>query len=164
MGKRNYLIEGVSGTGKSSVCRELRRRGYAAVDGDNELAYQGDPQNGEKTEGRSHEHHIWDVEKVQALVSTTDDEATFFCGGSRNFHHFIDLFDEVFILEVDATTLNARLDSRLDDDWGKSESQRALILRLHKTKEDTPSGVSIDATRPLEHVVDEILTRTQGAF
>ncbi len=44
MGKRNYLIEGVSGTGKGSVCQELRRRGYAAVDGDNELAYQGDPQ------------------------------------------------------------------------------------------------------------------------
>ena len=29
MGKRNYLIEGVSGTGKTSVCHELRRRGYA---------------------------------------------------------------------------------------------------------------------------------------
>lgn len=162
MGKRNYLIEGVSGTGKSAVCRELRRRGYAAVDGDNELAYQGDPQTGEKTEGRSHAHHIWDVEKVRALVSNTDDEATFFCGGSRNFHRFIDLFNEVFILEVDEATLNARLDSRPNDDWGKSKSQRALILRLHKTKADTPgSGVAIDATRPLEHVVDEILTRTQ---
>jgi hypothetical protein len=57
MGKRNYLIEGISGTGKSAVCRELRRRGYAAVDGDNELAYQGDPQTGEKTEGFGHEHH-----------------------------------------------------------------------------------------------------------
>ncbi len=28
MGVRNYLIEGVSGTGKTSVCDELRRRGY----------------------------------------------------------------------------------------------------------------------------------------
>jgi predicted ATPase len=28
MAKRNYLVEGVSGTGKSSVCDELRRRGY----------------------------------------------------------------------------------------------------------------------------------------
>jgi len=162
MGKRNYLIEGVSGTGKSSVCQELRRRGYAAVDGDNELAYQGDPQTGVKTEGLGHEHHIWDVEKVKALVSKKDDEATFFCGGSRNFHRFLDLFDGVFLLEVDEATLNARLDSRPDNAWYKSKSQRTLILRLHKTKEDIPSsGVTIDATRPLEQVVDEILTRTQ---
>lgn len=150
---------------KSSVCQELRRRGYAAVDGDSELAYQGDPQTGEKTEGFGHEHHIWDVEKVKTLISNKDDEATFFCGGSRNFHRFLDLFDGVFILEVDEATLNARLDSRPDNEWGKNKSQRALILRLHKTKEDIPSsGVTIDATRPLEQVVDEILTRTQVEF
>src|SRR5471030_464965 len=68
MGRRNYLIEGVSGTGKTSVCEELRRRGYAAIHGDRELAYQGDPATGEKTEGRHHEHHIWDVAKVRALA------------------------------------------------------------------------------------------------
>jgi hypothetical protein len=65
MGKRNYLIEGVSGTGKSSVCQELRRRGYVAIDGDRELAYQGDPTTGEKTEGCGYEHHMWDGEKVK---------------------------------------------------------------------------------------------------
>jgi Cdc6-like AAA superfamily ATPase len=45
MGMRNYLIEGVSGTGKTSVCKELQRRGYYAINGDTELAYQGDPGN-----------------------------------------------------------------------------------------------------------------------
>jgi broad-specificity NMP kinase len=40
MVKRNYLVEGVSGTGKSSVCDELRRRGYKAINGDRELAYR----------------------------------------------------------------------------------------------------------------------------
>ena len=54
-------------------------------------------------------------------------------------------------------TLNERLDSR-DDDWGRGKSERDLILRLHATKEDTPSGgVVIDATQPLVGVVDEIL-------
>jgi hypothetical protein len=48
MGKRNYLIEGVSGAGKTSVCQELRRRGYVAINGDRELAYQGDPTTGQK--------------------------------------------------------------------------------------------------------------------
>jgi len=154
MGKRNYLIEGVSGTGKSSVCHELRRRGYAAINGDQELAYQGNPATGEKTEGLRHEYHIWDVEKVRRLAADQADEATFFCGGSRNFKRFIDLFDEVFILDVDARTLNERLDSR-PDSWGKRKSERDLILRLHATKEDTPPGVVIDATQPLTGVVDE---------
>ncbi|MDP2778130.1 MAG: hypothetical protein Q8O48_10855, partial [Anaerolineales bacterium] len=145
MGKRNYLIEGVSGTGKSSVWQELRRRGYAAINGDRELAYQGDPTTGEKTEGFSHEHHIWDVEEVRRLAANQDDEVTFFCGGSRNFNQFIDLFDEIFILDVDAETLNERLDNRTDNDTGKSKSERELILRLHATKEDLPSsGIVID--------------------
>ena len=69
MGKRNYLIEGVSGTDKSLVCQELRRCGYVAIDGDRELAYQGDPTTGEKTEGFGHAHHIWDGEKVRSLAS-----------------------------------------------------------------------------------------------
>ena len=48
MGMRNYLIEGVSGTGKTSVCKELQRRGYYAINGDTELAYQGDPETGKQ--------------------------------------------------------------------------------------------------------------------
>ena len=158
MGKRNFLVEGVSGTGKSSVCRELRRRGFAAVDGDRELAYQGDPTTGERTEGVTHEHHIWDMEKVRSIAANQEEAVTFFCGGSRNFRHFLDLFDEVFVLEVDVDTLNQRLDLRDDDDWGKHPSERELILRLHASKEDIPSGgIALDGTKPLAEVVDEIL-------
>ena len=65
MGIRNYLIEGLSGTGKTSVCNELQRRGYHAIHGDRELAYRGDPETGEPTEGFAHEHHIWHVDKVR---------------------------------------------------------------------------------------------------
>ncbi len=46
VGVRNYLIEGVSGTGKTSVCEELQRRGYHAVHGDRELASLGSPVSG----------------------------------------------------------------------------------------------------------------------
>lgn len=47
MGIRNYLIEGVSGTGKTSVAIELQRRGYHVIHDDRELVYQGDPRTGE---------------------------------------------------------------------------------------------------------------------
>ncbi len=43
MGARNYLIEGVSCSGKTTVCDELLRRGFQAIHGDRQLAYQGDP-------------------------------------------------------------------------------------------------------------------------
>ncbi len=159
MGRRNYLVEGVSGTGKTSVCDELQRRGYQAVHGDRELAYQGDAATGAAVEGGSHEHHLWWVEKVEALVADQNEAATFFCGGSRNFSDFIDLFDGVFVLEVDLETLRRRLEQRPEDEFGGRPSDRELIERLHESGEDTPDGTVIDATAPLARVVDEILRR-----
>jgi broad-specificity NMP kinase len=171
MGIRNYLIEGVSGTGKTSVARELERRGHAVVHGDNELAYYGDPRTGETLDelglARVREdilfgqrHWIWDVRKVEALVADHRFERLFFCGGSRNFSRFIGLFDRVFVLDVDAGTLERRLRTRGDDEFGGRAEERALVLRLQATREDIPKGdVVIDATMPIAHVVDEILAR-----
>jgi hypothetical protein len=150
MGIRNYLVEGVSGTGKTSVCDELQRRGVQAVHGDRELAYQGG----------GHAHHIWDVGKVEALIRDKAHAMSFFCGGSRNFHRFIHLFDGVFVLDVDAGTLERRLAARPEDEFGGRASEREFVLRLHATKEDVPKdGVVIDATAPVARVVDEILKR-----
>ena len=162
MGVRNYLVEGVSGSGKTSVWRELNRRGYHAINGDRDLAYQGDPETGEATDTAEHEHHIWDVGRVQALVTEEHEPITFFCGGSRNFSKFIDLFDEVFVLDVDLGTLHRRLDQRPSDEWGSKPSERDLIVRLHRTRQDIPrTGVVIDATPPLADVVDKILRHTR---
>ena len=162
MGIRNYLVEGVSGTGKSSVCEELQLRGYHAVDGDRELAYQGDPETGEPTGGFTHEHHIWHVDQVEALVANQDEAVTFFGGGSRNFSKFMDLFDGVLVLEVDCDTLNRRLDERPDDQWGGKPPERELIARLRQTKEDIPkNGIIIEATAPVERVVDEIVRQSE---
>jgi hypothetical protein len=59
--------------------------------------------------------------------------------------------------------MNRRIDERValdPTDFGGKPEERELAVRLHQTKEDIPrSGIIIDATRPLEHVVDEILTR-----
>ena len=164
MGNRNYLIEGVSGTGKTTVCKELRRRGFHAVNGDTDLAYQGDPETGDPTDDvPSHWHHIWDVDRVRAMVADQSERFTFFCGGSRNFSKFQGLFDGVFVLEIDLDTLHRRLDQRPDGEFGARQSERDLIVRLHRTKEDTPQdGIPIDATAPLAQVVDEIVRRARA--
>jgi adenylate kinase family enzyme len=175
MGVRNYLIEGVSGTGKTAVAEELQRRGYHVLHGDRELVYQGDPETGERLDAPAHahemdkavwqqKHHVWDIDKVKSVINDRSKSASFFCGGSRNISHFIDLLDEVFVLEVgDIEILNRRLDERVardPADWGGKPEERKLVARLHATKEEIPdSGVVIDATAPLKLVVDEILSR-----
>ena len=97
---------------------------------------------------------------MRALVADQREAVTFFCGGSRNFAKFLDLFDGVFVLEVDIDTLHRRLDDRPDSEWGGGRPvDRELVARLHRTKEDLPPGVAIDATAPITRVVDEILRR-----
>jgi UDP:flavonoid glycosyltransferase YjiC (YdhE family) len=160
VGVRNYLVEGVSGAGKTAVADELTRRGFRAVHGDRELAYQGDPVTGAPTDTADHEHHLWDVEQVRALVADTSEPVTFFCGGSRNVGSLVDLFDGVFVLEVDRETLVRRLEARPAGEWGSAPAERAQVLRLHASGADVPPGVAVDATRPLVEVVDELVRST----
>ena len=43
------------------------------------------------------------------------------------------------------------------------QTERELIARLHQTKEDIPkSGILIDATAPIAHVVDEIVRQSEA--
>ena len=174
MGRRNYLISGVSGAGKTAVCTELQRRGYQAIHGDRELAYQGDPDTGIPSDGLKHEnsaafvsaHHIWDVEKVRALVANQEEAVTFFCGGSQNSSTYLALFDGVFVLEVDLDTSLRRIAERVErdpTDWGGTPEEREVTVRMYHAKEALPDNATIiDATAPLARVVDEIL-RQSGA-
>ncbi|QXZ80758.1 AAA family ATPase [Rhizobium sp. L51/94] len=171
MGKRNFLIEGVSGAGKTSVATELQRRGYHVLHGDRELAYKGNPITGEPIDVSTldsaqldmafgHLHHLWNVALVKALVEDDSHPASFFCGGSRNFNSFIHLFDAVFVLDIDAQTLARRLSERPDDEFGGKPEEREFVLHLHATKKDIPGdAILIDATAPLDTVVDSILLR-----
>lgn len=163
MGIRNYLIEGSSGAGKTAVATELERRGYHAVHGDRVLAYQGDPETGARVTPPPgdlvflNDHHIWDLEKVRAIIADRSRDMTFFCGGSRNWHKFIHLLDGVFLLELDRGTLERRIDLRVNE-WGSEPAERAMIMALHQSGRNQPgAGIRIDATRPLAEVVDTIL-------
>ena len=170
MGRRNYLIEGVSGAGKTAVAKELQRRGYQAIHGDRELAYRGDPETGLPMAAPQmgiptaiwlSEHHVWDVEKVKTHVANQDVAVTFFCGGSRNFSKFVGLLDGVFVLDIDLDTMNRRIDERValdPSDFGGKPEERELAVRLLQTKISIPkNGIVIDATASLANVVDEIL-------
>ena len=161
MGIKNYVIDGVSCAGKTTVCDELQRRGYHAIHGDRELAYWGDPKTGAPIHGCAGTHRtwMWNVETVSAVVADQTHAATFFCGGSRNSDRFIGLFDAVFVLEIDLDTLNRRLAARPEDAWGGTAEEGESFARFqHATKEGLPTNaIIIDARAPLARIVDTIL-------
>lgn len=168
MGRHNYLIDGGSCTGKTAVCAELQRRGIDAVNGDTVLAYQGDPVTGEPLStpyrGRrpSHWNHLWDLDAFMRLVSNHAAPATYFCGSARNLDKIREYFDAVLVLQIDADTLSARLDSRPTNEFGGCVDERELIMCLHSS-DRTPAGgaITINATSPLSMVVDQILSLTE---
>ncbi|HEX3081765.1 MAG TPA: nucleoside kinase [Candidatus Saccharimonadia bacterium] len=162
MGLRNYFIDGGSGTGKTTVCDELQRRGYQAIHGDREL--RAKPGTEKIKNGQMPGHDLpplWDVARVKALIENHDEPVTFFCGGCSNSSKFVGLLDGVFVLEVgDIDVVMQRIDKRVlvdPTDWGGRPEEREIIRRLHQTKEAIAPGWAIDATAPLEQVVDEIL-------
>ena len=60
------------------MCQELLRRGYHAINGDHELAYQGDPQPGKPILSFTHKQHIRDIQKVKTIMANNDEEIVFF--------------------------------------------------------------------------------------
>ena len=178
MGKRNYLIEGISGTGKTSVAEELQRRGYHVLHGDRELKYRGDPKTGEPVNEPVHEserdkavwqqeHHLWDIEKVKSVIADHSKAISFFCGGSRNFSKFIDLFDGVFFLRSTTLThcigglMSAWRETRLT---GAENQKKRNSLRdcIERKKTYPATEFVIDATQPLISVVEEILRHVRA--
>lgn len=175
MGIKNYLIDGISGTGKTTVAEELERRGYNVLHGDRELKFRGDPKTGKRVEEPKHKneldkaiwrqkHHIWDLNKVKSVISDNSIPVSFFCGGSRNSSQFIELLDGVFILVVnDIDEIFRRLDERVlrdPTDFGGKPEEKELVAKLHASKEDIPKdGIFINSTQQLNDVVDEILSK-----
>jgi hypothetical protein len=149
MARRNYLVDGLSGTGKSSVYEELIRRGYHAISSDRAWAYFAGPVR--------HETFMWDEETAFAELERSEPEMLFVCGSSRNRDRFLGSFTKVFNLTIDDDTMRRRLEKRTDDDWPIGEAGVELMLGLNRSGERPPGAIDVDATRPLHEVVDELL-------
>lgn len=99
------------------------------------------------------------MDKVRSLIADRSRPETFFCGGSRNHGRYIDLFDAIFVLDVDLGALKRRVAAREADEFGGKPAEWAMIVDLHATGDDIPRGATIiDGTRSVVSVVDEILS------
>ena len=162
-------VTGVSGSGKSSVCKLLKDQGHIAIDADSE----GFSQWVHRLTGESAVNppypvppgwlndFAWKVnpEAVQSLAASLVSGVGFLCGGFENDDDVWPVFDHVVCLVVDETTLRDRLTSRTTNRFGKHPEELRAALRWRLVVEDQyrrRGAVIIDATQPLDVVAAQV--------
>jgi len=169
------LITGVAGSGKSTMCRELKRRGYAAYDIENMVGLFTfvDKSTGRAAQGYSaedpewFERHSWtcNKEKLRSLILSSNQHPAFCCGIAANLDDLLPLFDKVFLLRVEPTTLRRRLSGRGPGDFGRAPAIQDWLLGWKDRWEESmrrAGAVVINADCIIGEVVDEVVRLTGG--
>ena len=144
MAERNFLVEGLSGAGKSSVYDQLILRGYTAISTDRAWKSRVDPTR-------------WDHERALRELERPQPDVLFVCGSSADRDRFLPYFAGIFNLRIDDDTMRRRLETRTNNDYGKAPEELELMLRLNRSGAKPPGAIDIDAMQPLRQVVDEVL-------
>jgi len=168
------LITGCSGAGKTTIAAVLARRGLAAIDADDDplLARTVDAAGNVVEEEPaapdlawlSQHSWAWDPARLDALIAAAAPATLYVCGGAANELELAGRFTHVFLLEIDEPTMLARIDARRDyHDWGHIGDTREYLRRRLpeiQARLRASGAIPIDATQPLGHVVDAILSHT----
>jgi dephospho-CoA kinase len=164
-------ITGPSGAGKSTVRNELAKLGYEAHDTDEDgMSAWYDNQTLEPVEFlkakdrpadwfEKHDFRL-STERVKELADRAKSNPIFLCGIPANDNEFREYYDKIICLVIDKEMLKHRVTTRTTNDFGKSPDELALMLYWHgKMLERYKEwgAVMIDASQPLESVVDTIL-------
>jgi dephospho-CoA kinase len=107
----------MSGTGKSSVVRELAARGFKAVDTD-------DGWSEPLPDGRQR----WREDAIEALLATEDTDVLFVAGCEENQARFHARFDHIILLSAPLEVLKQRLAARTSNPYGKDPGELSRII------------------------------------
>jgi len=146
---KRVLLTGMSGTGKSSVVRELVARGYKSIDTDEGWS---EPQ----PDGRQ----MWREDAIQALLTAEDAEVLFVAGCEENQAKFHAQFDHIVLLSAPLETLVERLATRSGNSYGKAPEELRRFFDDVKTVEPRLRRIAsheVRTTMPLNEVVTTIL-------
>ena len=163
-------VTGNSGTGKSTVCAELKRRGGLAVDADWEgFSHWVDRGSGRVVAEPPYpapagwlNHYGWQISRaeVAALAGRAGGTTAFLCGSAENEADVRDLFDRMVCLVVDTGTLRDRLVGRTSNAFGQHPEELAAALDANDAQEAAYRRLGatiIDGTRAPGEVADAIL-------
>ena len=104
-----------------------------------------------------HDNSLWDQQKAVSELESPEPDVLFVCGSSRNRDRFLPYFTKIFNLRIDDDTMRCRLQERTNNDFGKQSEELELMLRLNRSDEKPAGAIDVDATQPLDRVVDELL-------
>jgi broad-specificity NMP kinase len=170
------LIAGVSGTGKTTVGKELSKRGYKVLETDhltglsswvNINTGKNVPHKPPFSEEWLNQHHwIWNEKVLNLILSQNNKEGVFFVGDATNSMSFFKYFNHVFLLKVDRQTLKHRLQNRepektIDPErWLASnpEIHRILDWNDKSVHEYSDQGaIVLDGNRSPAKIADEMI-------
>ena len=142
------LLTGMSGTGKSALVQELRRRGYVAYDADDH--------------GFSEPHADgrwgWRADAVAALLAQPRDGLLFFAGCSEEQRDLP--FDYRVLLTAPRSVLIERLRTRTGNTYGRDGAELSQVLTDLAEIEPLlrrSADLVLTTTEPLPQVADPLL-------
>ena len=151
----------MSGTGKSTVIKELAARGYKAVDTDDDgLSELVSVPDDEPTGLDPGQDWVWREDRIQTLLSTDDTEVLFLSGCSPHQGKFYPQFDHIVLLTAPSHLIVERLRTRTTNPYGKRPEEVARVLALLQTIEPalrSNAGSVVDTSVPLSQVVATVL-------
>jgi shikimate kinase len=166
---KRILLTGMSGTGKSTVVRELAARGYRAVDVDNDEFSQWveikNSTGAEITPVDGNRDWMWREDRIQDLLSTQEADVLFVSGCAENMPQFFPQFDLIILLSAPASVIVQRLRDRTTNHYGKQPDEVARVLSLIESVEPLlrhAAAYEIDTSMPLEDVVATLLKLAQS--
>ncbi|OCC03312.1 shikimate kinase [Labrys sp. WJW] len=158
---KRILITGVSGTGKTSVIRELMARGHQAYDLDTpEWSHWVPAAPGDDLTPAQGEDWVWQLDKVEALLSRSTPGPLSVSGCAENMAGLFPLFDAIVLLSAPLPTIMARLAARAGSGYGHAEEERRKVAALITAIEPLlrqSADFEIDTRQPVQATVDALL-------
>jgi dephospho-CoA kinase len=163
------IISGVSGSGKTTICNELKRYGYKAIDLDEieRLYVIKHVPSGKIIPGplvlnqETVKQHVMicSYSELKKIILENSDNLVFYCGNLLEPDHLYSMFKKIYLLKVSDKLQIDRLQTRPGNFWQDVEVQKWLLtckIELeHIICQQNP--ILINADRDIEEILEDIL-------